>query len=145
MSRAGSMAAARQLPVPLNAMRVPPATVVVSTIVSSEPGDGGGTVAETGLAATAGGTAAGTLCSCLSWAAAPPNSTMTAFARLRTDGVAGLARFSRTRAIPAPSSLVPASTATPATAPDGASGRTSPGATLRRSTSSVSGSGCAAT
>ena len=61
MSRAGSMAPTRQLPVPLNAMRVPPAPVVVSTIVSIEPGDGGGTVDGDGPAATADGAAAGTL------------------------------------------------------------------------------------
>ena len=54
MSRAGSMAPARQLPVPLKATRVPPGPVVVSTFVSADPGDGGATAAAEGLAATVG-------------------------------------------------------------------------------------------
>ena len=107
MSRAGSMAPARQLPVPLKATRVASGAGRRLDLVSVEPGDGGGTVEATGLAGTAGGAAAAdaSLGAGLR-RAAPLNSTMTAFARLRTDGVAGLARCSRTRAMPAPSSPV---------------------------------------
>ncbi|MCK7469886.1 MAG: hypothetical protein MZU95_03075, partial [Desulfomicrobium escambiense] len=52
MSRAGSMAPGRQLPVPLKATRVTPGPVVVSTVVRVEPGEGGGTAAAGARAAT---------------------------------------------------------------------------------------------
>jgi len=114
--------------------------------VSAEPGAGGTGAGGAGLAAAiVPPDATGSRIARPSCASAPPNSTMTAFCWLRMDGVAGFARSIRTRAMPMPSSPVPASTATLATAPDGVPGRTPPGATLRRSTSSVSGSGCAAT
>ncbi len=139
MSLAGSTAPARHVPGPLKVTFVPPGTATVSTFVNAAPCEGltdspAGSIAAAGTARWPPG-------------AAPeaPNSTMTAFSRLRTTGVSGLASSIRTRAISVPSSPVADSTATSATAPDGRSGRTPPGDTLRRSTSSVSGSGCAAT
>ena len=142
-SGVGSAVAAGSAPDADNVTRVPVGVAAMSIFLRARLSCAAGC----GLSTTgrgAAGETAGLRGACVA-EAAPPNSTKMALRRLRTMGVPGLASVRRTRAVAVPSSARMSSTATSAIGPAARpmAPVTPAAVALRRSTSTVRGSGCA--